>query len=331
MKRLRVKSSIRGNSVILQNEFIDRYMPKANGEYVKVYLLILRHTDSTAGSLNITKIADILDLTEKDVKRALRYWQKEGLVELAAAKEPPANNEAPTETDPQTSPDQPADVPNIAHYRNRKEQEKELKEMLFIAESYLGKTLSYVEAETIAYIQTELDFSVELMDYLIEYCVENGHKSIHYIRKVALNWAERKIVTVEEAKSIVVPHNKKCYSILRAFGISGRAPATAETSYIKRWCEEYHFSMEIILEACNRTINAIHKPSFDYADKILTDWSAKGVTTMEDVKLLDSDFIKAKESRKKTTRPATAQSGSKFNNFEERSYDMDDLEKQLIQ
>ena len=53
------------------NEFIDKYMPEANGEYVKVYLLLLRHLNDPSVSLDISKIADILDYTEKDVIRAL--------------------------------------------------------------------------------------------------------------------------------------------------------------------------------------------------------------------------------------------------------------------
>ena len=35
-----------------------------------------------------------------------------------------------------------------------------------------------------------LGMSADLIEYLIESCVENGHKSIHYIQKVALSWAD---------------------------------------------------------------------------------------------------------------------------------------------
>lgn len=62
---------------LLANEFIDHYMPSANGEYVKVYLYLLRHQGeeiSTAG------IADALELTEGDVRRALQRWERDGLI-----------------------------------------------------------------------------------------------------------------------------------------------------------------------------------------------------------------------------------------------------------
>ena len=213
-------------------------MAKANGEYVKVYLLLLRHLNEPSGTLTISRIADLLEITEKDVIRALNYWKKQGLLDYESA--------------PDTAP-APSDVPNIQNYRSR----KEFKELLFVAEQYLGKTLSATDIEAITYFYETLDMSADLIEYLIEYCVENGHKSIHYIQKVALSWHEQKIQTVEAAKSCAILYNKNCYSILNAYGIKGRAPASSEIAYIRKWNDEYGFSLDIILEACARTMNKI--------------------------------------------------------------------------
>ncbi|MBR3719302.1 MAG: DNA replication protein DnaD, partial [Firmicutes bacterium] len=60
--------------------FIDRYMTGANGEFVKTYLLLLRL--SGEGSVSVSVLADRLDQTEKDVRRALKYWEKAGLLSL---------------------------------------------------------------------------------------------------------------------------------------------------------------------------------------------------------------------------------------------------------
>lgn len=62
---------------LVANEFIDRYMPSANGEYVKVYLYLLRHAGEEVGQ---AEIADALELTEGDVRRALIRWQRDGLL-----------------------------------------------------------------------------------------------------------------------------------------------------------------------------------------------------------------------------------------------------------
>jgi len=327
MKKLTLTSHAQSDNTVLENEFIDRYMAKANGEYVKVYLLLLRHLNAPSGTLTITKMADLLEHTEKDVVRALNYWKNQGLLEYENVSDdnptPPVVSGKPiaSETAALVS-----DMPNIQQYRSR----KEFKELLFVAEQYLGKTLSVTDVGAINYFYDTLHMSADLIEYLIEYCVENGHKSIHYIRKVALSWHERGITTVAEAKSGTLAYNRNCYSVLNAFGIKGRSPGAAELSYIKKWTEEYGFSLDIIVEACNRTINTIHQPSFDYTDSILKNWLENNVHQLGDIKILDEGFLKEKE-RKKRQGTKSVQSKNKFNNFEGRTYDMNDLERKLIQ
>ena len=76
MKQIKLKRCRQDNAILLDHEFIDQYMPEANGEYVKVYLYILRHQNQE--DLTLEQIADALNHTEADVKRAINYWQKAG-------------------------------------------------------------------------------------------------------------------------------------------------------------------------------------------------------------------------------------------------------------
>lgn len=339
MKKLTLKNCRQENALLLDYEFIDHYMPEANGEYVKVYLLLLRCQASPNRELTISGIADILDDTEKDVIRALKYWKKQGLLdyeitEEAVSSAPRADAQAPEAANVQ---EQAAPSPeNVTRFRNR----KELKELLFVAEQYLGKTLSATDMKTITYFYDELGMSTDLIEYLIEYCVENGHKSMHYIQKVALSWADRKIRTPEEAKQSAAFYSKSCYGVLKAFGITGRSPAASELAYIQRWSGEYGFSDELILEACNRTMNSIHQPSFDYAESILKSWLEGGAKNKKDVEALDLAYQKEKLERKEKRQGRSASSSAetpkparnRFNNFEGRTYeDMEDLTRRLIQ
>ena len=82
MKTLKVNNIFQTNATLIANDFIDKYMAKANGEFVKVYLFLLRHKDDSAASLAPSAIADCLNLTENDILRALRYWESEGLLNL---------------------------------------------------------------------------------------------------------------------------------------------------------------------------------------------------------------------------------------------------------
>ena len=108
-------------------------------------------------------------------------------------------------------------------------------------------------------------------------------------------------------------------------GTKNRGPAAAEKEYIDRWLDEYGFHIAIITEACNRTITQTHEASFPYTDKILKDWRKKGVHHLEDIITLDSERAR----RKKTAAPKNV-SANKFNNFHQRDYDFDQLEKQLL-
>ena len=65
----------------VENRFIDLYMPSANGEFVKLYLYLLRCAYS-GRDLSVSSIADFFDHTEKDVRRALAYWEKLSLLQL---------------------------------------------------------------------------------------------------------------------------------------------------------------------------------------------------------------------------------------------------------
>lgn len=332
MKTLTLTNQAKKTVTVLENEFIDRYMPKANGEYVKVYLMLLRHLDESASLPAPSRLADLLECTEKDILRAFKYWEGQGLLEY---KEEAPDRSLQAEVSPSEASLTVAPVSGTDKSVNTRKHgnRKEFKELLFVAEQYLGKTLSATDINAITYFYETLQMSADLIEYLIEYCVENGHKSIRYIQKVALSWHSQDIRTVEQAKTNSVLYNKNCYSILNAYGIKGRAPAASELSYIRKWHEEYAFSLEIILEACDRTMNMIHQPNFEYTDSILKNWYKKNVHTLEDVSVLDAAFTRAKadKARQQTTQPSKPSGRNKFNNFENRSYDMNDLERRLIQ
>ena len=360
MKELKLTKYVQTNATVLDNEFIDHYMVRANGEYVKVYLLLLRHMNQSSGYLSVSELADLLECTEKDILRALRYWKSEGLLDYLddTPDDPSPKSTAPSPAassglhDVQSgymTSSIPADsvsdsaalasTTNIQQYRSRKER-AEFKELLFVAEQYLGKTLSATDIDQITYFYDTLNMSAELIEYLIEYCVENGHKSMHYINKVALSWHEKNITTVNLAKTSSFLYNKNCYCVLNAYGIKGRGPAASEIAYIRKWSEEYGFALEVILEACDRTMNSIHQPSFDYTDSILKRWKDKNVRQLKDIDAVDADYRKEKERAKElakerkrqqqTQKPVISQN-NKFNNFDGRSYDMNDLERRLVQ
>ena len=355
MKKLTLKNRFQTNATLLPNDFIDNYMVNANGEFVKVYLFLLRHLDDPCSSLTIPMIADCLNNTENDVLRAFRYWETAGLLRLERdAEERITGIEFQKMTSARESgtdiPDVPSSpvpkepavgesaapiaaaapaVPSNTVPLDTFRAQKEIKSLLFIAEQYLGKTLTRTDMETITYFYDTLHMSADLIEYLLETCVENGHKSMHYIRKVALSWCDSGIETVSQAKEQSQSYNKNCFTVLNAFGIRNRGPAASELTYIRKWTEDYGFTADMIEEACRRTISATHQPSFEYTDTILAKWHDSHVRSLKDVMVLDQAYQKEKAAQRiASVRSRTA--ARNLNNFERRNYDMDSLEEQLL-
>lgn len=365
MKTFKLKNKLQVSATLVSNEFIDKYMAQANGEFVKVYLFLLRHLQDPSSTLSISRIADRLNHTEKDVIRAFKYWESVGVLSLGK-EESNRNTESKPEKGSATSAAKPAaDSPKVApveHKRQaprisevtsdnetsatniQKESEnkpvkavsldspkaqKELKSLYFIAEQYLGKTLSRTDVDTITYFYETLGMSADLIEYLVETCVENEHKNMNYIRKVAISWSDDGIKTVEEARLRSMNYNKNCYTVLNAFGIKSRGPAASEITYIRKWTDDWGFTLDIIQEACSRTISATHQPSFEYADTILEKWHTSQVHHLKDIESLDAAFQKEKEAKKASfSKPKNTTKN--LNNFERRAYDMDSLEAQLL-
>ena len=92
------------------------------------------------------------------------------------------------------------------------QENEEVQEVLFITENYLGRTLNPTDIRTILYWFDGLHFSVDLIEYLIETCVSNGHTSLRYMEKIAVSWADEGIRSVTEAKKEHSMHHKDVFN-----------------------------------------------------------------------------------------------------------------------
>lgn len=337
MSTISLTQELPQNITILSNEFIDRHMCKADGEYVKIYLLILRFAGQGL-SIDPDMLADRLELTRKDVMRAIHYWEKKGLLAFHPEEDKQADQQEKAEEQqksPDSSPVRTFAVPK-KRIQDARELERyisstEMRRLIFMAETYMGHPLSISELNSIYYISKDLHFSTDLLEYLVEYCSEKGKQQIRYIEKVAINWYEQGIDTVSKAMEQTALYGQNIFLVMRAFGISGRNPGQSEIDYIKHW-NDMGFGSDIIVEACNRTLIATHQASFPYANRILEDWKKAGVTTLSDIRAIDRQH----QARTGTSSPrgeapkASTGCANGFHNFEQRSYDYEDLESLLV-
>ena len=383
--------NVQNEVTVLPNKFIDEYMIKADGEYVKIYLLILR-LQGMGLPVDVERIADHLELTRKDVLRALSYWEKAGILRTGAASETAATvtgsesmangisgdtgtaqtvgtsekvmatgvtgsdgntmtagtsgsdgNTMASESTGQTGASLSPTITPVPDKNTLSPTEvqasmtnKDLERTIYMAETYIGRPFSTTELNSFCYINDQLHFSSDLLEYLIEYCVTRGKKSVRYIESVAINWYQQGITNVQEAKEQSTLYSQNVFPIMKAFGISNRDPGSAELDYIKKW-NSLGLGTDIIIEACSRTLLATHQASFPYANKILEDWKRLGVRNTSDIKHLDDKHRSAAEytqgqPRKGSTGAAARKNTAtnQFHNFEQRTYDFNDLESRLL-
>lgn len=361
--KIDLKLGLPANVTVVSNEFIDQYMAAANGEYVKVFLYLLRHERE---DLDLASIADALNHTEADVKRALAYWKRTGVLaeddreeadgreEFAPDPQIPERNRENFEPGARTPERKQEDFEPARRILGREESrlpetgdtyermrrlsgDEEFSALLYAVQQYLGKTFTQIECEKFAFFYDGLHMSGELLEYLAEYCAGGGHSSIRYIEKVAISWYQAGIRTREEAREYTARFSGDTAAVLKAFGITGRTAGTAEQDFIRRWFKEYGFDKSLVVEACSRTITATGSASFPYADKILKGWSEQQVRTLKDVEALDRKRQQRK-AEKEQAAGADRRGGSGretsgrkragangFRNFEERTGDIDDF------
>ena len=82
MANITLHSDSQTSATSVSNIFIDEYMSDANGEFVKIYLYLLRQLNAPDAAFSISAMADKFEHTEKDIKRALSYWERMHLLRL---------------------------------------------------------------------------------------------------------------------------------------------------------------------------------------------------------------------------------------------------------
>lgn len=374
MSGLKLEAEEKIETTTVSNLFIDRYMPRANGEYIKIYLLLLRQFQTPDWELSVSSMADYLDCTEKDVRRGLAYWEREGVLslrfdpnkklsgirlldlqakiavaaELAASrvKEEEALLAADGKIDQSGYADEidaliggdasvkePArplhETEGVDHDMNQLSRDEAFSQLLGVVSAYKNKPLSHEDCNILAYLYDTLGMSAELLEYLVESCVENGITSVRNMEKIALGWHERQITSPEQARMLQTVYRQDMWKIMKAFGLNGRNPSSSEKKMMEKWLMEYGFDLDVILEACDKTMLQIHEPSFPYTDKILKSWKECGVRTKRDIETLDGAGRAAKaEKNDAASRERGAKSSARqnrFHNYQQRNTDYDTL------
>lgn len=209
---------------------------------------------------------------------------------------------------------------------------EEIEQLLMVTEQYIARQLTRSDMETILFLYDRLDFSTELIDYLVQHCVERGKRDFRYIEKVALSWHEQGITSPADAQSASRKYDKVVYSIMKSLG-KNTNPAPKELEYINKWTKEYGFPLDVIQEACDKTVMTTDNHRFAYADGILIKWYEAGVHHKADIPIADAAYKHVSQNtdkRRKNNKTDNIVTRNKFNNFAQNTYDFDELEQNIL-
>ena len=159
-------------------------------------------------------------------------------------------------------------------------------------------------------------FDEQVMIALFRYCFEKSALHRNYVQAVADAWNKSNIKTFSDLDIYYQKQenlNKIKKSVCKKLGLS-RTLTQFEEAYIEKWVVDFGYSLSIIDIALKRTTSKTN-PSFDYLDKLLSDWKERGFKTEYEIQ----EFIKNMKTKNKAVKEIVKKSG--YQSYEQRNYD----------
>lgn len=176
------------------------------------------------------------------------------------------------------------------------------------AEQRLGRPLSEREVSSILEWLQVLGFNDDVARAIIDEGCANGVPRFAYLNRIAVSWHEEGIHTLQDLEALQTEYRRsmaKHNMVARHLGL-GRRLSEAEQKLVAKWVEEWGFPDDVILRACDTTVN-IKEPNFRYIDKVLESWKKQGVQTGADAEaMLRQANLRDKSAPRKTASPRTS-------------------------
>lgn len=337
-------NTTQSNLVSVPNWFITDYMPTASCGHLKVYLYLLSASTNGTQDLTLEDVASTLDMLYSEVITALKFWNDIGVITFKEASDtsseceeltfymekpspPIAKETQSTRSIAKTFIQQTRPNYSAAELNIYKQEDQSISRLFYLAEEYLGKLLTPSDQQILFGLYDWLHLPLDMIEYIIEYCASNNHTNLRYIEKVAISWVDEGITNLDAAKN-KANYDKRYTKILAELGLSSQVITKVQKEFIDKWLNTYKLSVEIILEACKRTVSQTKNPSLKYVDSILASWSKTNVKTIADITELDKAYAEnsVKTNASAPTRTQKASKNQKFTSTYTHNWDFDQLE-----
>lgn len=337
---------------LIENIFINDFMPMANGTYVKVYLLGYKYASDRDESIKLDNktIAKHLQIPLSDVLSAWDFWEDKGIIEkmdklgsdkfdykikfLNLKQLYINNNYRPVNMD--TDRPERKSRPKSTSFTAR--EVLEINEMPRINEMFnnidytIRRALVPNEKKAILEWISEYNMNPDVIEKAFFQAMEKkGKRDIRYVHGIIRNWYDDGITTLEAYQDMLKKNNERYYNydrILKALGVIGTGITDGGRELVDKWFDDYEMDLDLILAACKEGTRKSSNPNFNYIDRIISDWHEQGIKTVEEVGEKDKRIEEIRSSQAKTiNRPS--QRPNRFHNFKQRTsdYSEEDLER----
>ena len=225
---------LNGSETVVDNKFLSKFLPEANGDAVKVYLYGLFVCKLGDEKCTLEKFSAELKMEAKDVIDCFKFWDELGIISVISE-------------DPFLVRYLPISSARPKKYNLEKYTEFNKSLQVLIPDRMITTN------EYSAYFQLMEEYSIkpEAMLMIVRYCVDLKGSSIgfRYILKVAEDFAAKGITTVtkiEKELSDYASRSGASGDILKAIIPNGK-PDIEDVNLVKKWMEDYAFDSESII------------------------------------------------------------------------------------
>ena len=303
-------SSLFSNTII-PDIFFSEYLSEASGDFIKVYLYMV-FLSKYDKDIKINDLSKKLVLPVKVIQDAIKYWEEQCLITKKNAGYI-VNSIQEIELHKLYKPKTALSAEQL---QKSAENQKRAKAIDFINNKFFSGLMPTTWYPEIELWFKKYNFDEEVMIALFGYCFDKSALHKNYVQTVAEAWNKNNIRSFNDLDIYYEKQEKInviAKTISKKLGIS-RNLTQYEYGYIEKWVIDYNFLMDIIEIALKRTTSKAN-PSFDYLDKLLTDWHERGFKTANDVQ----NFLAEMKEKNKNVKKLEKQTG--YDKYEQRSYD----------
>ena len=258
----------------VENLFIQEYMVRADGDFVKVYLYGLMQCYHPVHSASLSTVARDLGMEVSRVENAFAYWERMGLVQRVG------------------------DNPPSWAYRNLKQLElmrAQDDDGLYRYADFNNSLQAQFGADRLLHPQDcervydwieGLGLPEEVVLMLVSGQIKARGKKFPFksIDPIARAWAEANVRTIADAEEMSRMYTERYQAIKQVYKKLGKRHQVSEPdeALYERWTREWGFDLPAILAACDETSKGV--PTFGYLNGILERMHQQGLHSEEDLR-----------------------------------------------